>query len=67
MSTVSIASSYVASQQAQKLSGLSDVFARQQRQEDASLIALLQEGAKNLEKVSSAPPSGLGQHIDVSA
>ena len=66
MSTVSTALSYVASQQAQKQSGLSAVFAKQQRQEDASLIALIQDGAKNLEKVSNTPPPGLGQKVDVS-
>lgn len=65
MSTVSSALAYVATQQAQASAGLATVFAKQQRQEDAALIALIQEGAENLEKVS--PPPGLGKVVDVSA
>lgn len=67
MSAVSTAVSSVAAQQAQTQSALAAVFAKQQRSEDASLIALIQDGTKNIEKITSSPPPGLGQIVDVSA
>ncbi len=67
MSTVSTALSSVAAQQVQTQGSLAAVFAKQKAQEDASLVALLQEGAKNIEKISSTPPPGLGRIVDVSA
>jgi len=67
MSTVSTALSSIAAQQVQTQGALAAVFAKQQAQEDASLVALLQDGAKNIEKISSTPPPGLGQIVDVSA
>ncbi len=67
MSSVSAALSSIAAQQVQTQGSLAAVFAKQQAQEDAALVALLQDGAKNIEKTSSTPPPGLGQIVDVSA
>ncbi len=67
MSAVSSALSSVIAQKVQTQGALAAVFAKQQRSEDASLIALIQDGAKNIEKITSSPPPGLGQIVDVSA
>ena len=67
MSAVSTASASIAAQQVQKQGGLAAVFADQKRQEDASLIALLEDGAKNIKQVTASPPPGLGKTVDVSA
>ncbi len=67
MSTVSTASASVATQQLQKQAGLAAVYANQQRQEDASLIALLEDGEKHIKQIAASPPPGLGKTVDVSA
>ena len=67
MSAVSTALASVAARQAQTQAGLSAIFAKQQRQQDASLIALIQDGAQNLEQVANTPPPGLGKYVDTSA
>ncbi len=67
MGVISTALSSVVAQQVQTQGALAAVFAKQQRQQDASLIALLQDGAKNIESINSTPPPGLGKVIDVTA
>ncbi len=67
MGVVSTALSSVVAQQAQTQGTLAAVFAKQQRQQDASLIALLQDGAKNIETINPTPPPGLGKVVDVTA
>lgn len=67
MSAVSTASASVLAQHLQKQSGLAAVFADQKRQEDASLIALLEDGEKHIKQITSSPPPGLGKTVDVSA
>lgn len=67
MSAISSALSSVAARQVQTQSALSGIYAGQQRQADASLIALLKDGSENLEKVSNTPPPGLGAKVDISA
>jgi len=67
MSTVSTATASVAAQQIQKQAGLSAVYAKQQRQEAAALVSLLEDGAKNAKQVASSPPPGLGKVVNASA
>lgn len=67
MSAVSTASTSVLAQQLQKQIGLAAVFADQKRQEDASLVALLEDGEKHIKQIANSPPPGLGKTVDVSA
>jgi len=67
MSAVSAALSSLAAQQVQTQDKLAAVFAKQQARADASLVSLIEEGAKNIEQISSTPPPGLGKVVNVSA
>jgi len=67
MGVISTALSSVVAQQVQTQGALATVFAKQQAREDAALVALLQDGAKNIETIKNAPPPGLGKVVDVSA
>jgi len=67
MSAIATGLTLAAAQQVQLQGALAAVFAKQQAREDASLVALLQDGAKNIEKISSTTPPGLGKVVNVSA
>jgi len=67
MDSVGIASTYAATVQAQTQQALRSEMLKIAAQQDANLVALLQEGAANLETATSAPPPGLGTQVDVSA
>jgi len=67
MDSVGIASSYVAMTQAQTGQALQSAMMKMAAQQDANLVALLQEGAENLQSVQAAPAPGLGTQVDVTA
>lgn len=67
MDSAGIATSYAATMQAQTSQSLQTEMLKMMAQQDAGLVALLQEGAANLESVQAAPPSGLGGQVDVTA
>ncbi|PVB62058.1 hypothetical protein [Labrenzia sp. 011] len=67
MDSVGIASSYVAMTQAQTGQALQSAMMKMAAEQDAGLVALLQEGAENLQSVSGTPPAGLGTQVDVTA
>lgn len=67
MDSAGIASTYAATSQAQTQQALQSEMLKIAAQQDANLVALLQEGAANLETAASAPPPGLGTQVDVTA
>ncbi len=67
MSSSGIASTYVAFTQAQTNQALQSEMMKMAAQQDANLVALLQEGADNLQSTQAAPAPGLGTQVDVTA
>ncbi|WP_428648118.1 hypothetical protein [Roseibium sp.] len=67
MDSVGIANSYVAMTQAQTGQALQSEMMKMAAQQDANLVALLQQGAENLQSMQSAPPPGMGARVDVTA
>ncbi|MHA7775706.1 hypothetical protein [Roseibium sp. M-1] len=67
MDSVGIANTFVAQTQAQTAQALQSEIMKMAAQQDANLVALLQEGAANLEATQAAPPPGLGGRVDVTA
>ncbi|TYC72451.1 hypothetical protein FMN63_07805 [Stappia sp. BW2] len=67
MDSVGIATTFVAQQQAQTAQALQSKMMKMAAQQDANLVALLQQGADNLQAQQAAPPPGLGGQVDVSA
>lgn len=64
MDSVGIANTFVAMTQAQTGQALQAEMMKMAVQQDANLVALLQQGAENLQ---AAPPPGLGTQVDVTA
>lgn len=67
MDSVGIAGAYVAMTQAQTGQAIQAEMMKMVAQQDANLVALLQEGAENLQSAQAAPPPGLGTQIDLTA
>lgn len=67
MDSVGIAGTYVAMTQAQTGQAIQAEMMKMVAQQDANLVALLQEGAENLQSAQAAPPPGLGTQIDLTA
>ncbi|WP_305986673.1 hypothetical protein [Roseibium sp. MMSF_3544] len=67
MDSVGIASTYAATTQAQTSQALQSEMLKMAAQQDAGLVALLEEGAANLQSAQAAPPPGLGTKVDVTA
>jgi excinuclease UvrABC nuclease subunit len=71
MDSVGIAKTFVAQSQAETAQVLQSKMLKMSAQQDASLVALLQQGAENLQSVQSssqaALPAGLGAQVDVTA
>ncbi|KZM51147.1 hypothetical protein [Labrenzia sp. OB1] len=67
MDSAGIANTYVAMTQAQTGQQLQSAMMKMAAEQDASLVALLQEGADNLQAVQAAPAEGLGTQVDVTA
>ena len=67
MDSVGIASSYVAMTQAKTGQALQSEMMKMAAQQDANLVALLQQGAENLQFAQAAPPPGMGATVDVTA
>lgn len=67
MDSVGIASTFVAMSQAQTGQALQSKMLKMSAQQGADLVALLQQGAQNLQSVQAAPPPGLGGKVDVTA
>ena len=67
MDSVGIANTYVATTQAQTAQALQSEMLKISAQQDASVVALLQEGAESLQATQAAPPPGLGTQVDVTA
>jgi hypothetical protein len=67
MNSVGIANTYAATMQAQTTQGLQSEMMKMAAQQDANLVALLQQGAESLEAVQAAPSKGLGTQVDVTA
>lgn len=67
MNSVGIANTYAATMQAQTSQALQSEMLKIAAQQDAGLVALLQEGAANLQSTQTAPAPGLGTQVDVSA
>ena len=67
MNSVGIANTYAATMQAQTSQALQSEMLKIAAQQDAGLVALLQEGEANLESTQAAPPPGLGSQVDVTA
>ncbi|QFT29261.1 hypothetical protein FIV00_02070 [Labrenzia sp. THAF82] len=65
MDSVGIASTFVAQSQAQTSQALQSEMLKMSVQQDANLVALLQEGAENLQSAQAAPAPGLGSQVDV--
>ncbi len=66
MDATGIAASYVATTQAQTQQALQTEMMKMAAAQDASLVALLQEGAESLQSAAqAAPPSGMGQSVDI--
>ncbi|WP_298963983.1 hypothetical protein [uncultured Roseibium sp.] len=65
MDSVGIASTFVAQSQAQTSQALQSEMLKMSVQQDANLVALLQEGAENLQAAQAAPAPGLGTQVDV--
>ncbi|NVK36193.1 MAG: hypothetical protein HWE23_17045 [Rhodobacteraceae bacterium] len=69
MDSVGIANTFVAQTQAQTSMALQSEMMKMSLASDANLVAMLQEGAQNLESVSPQAPTapGVGGRVDVSA
>jgi|GEM_PF-1599330 len=67
MDSVGIATTFVAQTQAQTAQALQSEMMKMAAQQDANLVALLQQGAENLQAVKAAPGPGLGGNVDVTA
>ncbi len=67
MDSVGIANTFVAQTQAKTAQALQSEMLKMSVQQDANLVALLQEGAENLQSTQAAPPPGLGGQVDVTA
>lgn len=69
MDSVGIANTYVAMTQAQTSQTLQAEMMKMSMASDANLVALLQEGAQNLDAMASSAPTapGVGETLDVSA
>jgi len=71
MDSVGIANTFAVTSQAQTQQALQSEMMKMAAQQDASLVALLQQGAENLQSAQSssqaAPPPGLGGQVDVTA
>ncbi|ERP87422.1 MULTISPECIES: hypothetical protein [Stappiaceae] len=67
MDSVGIATTFVAQTQAQTAQTLQTEMMKMAAQQDANLVALLQQGADNLQAQQATPPPGLGGRVDVSA
>ncbi|GAA0785012.1 hypothetical protein E1180_07315 [Roseibium denhamense] len=67
MNSVAIASTFAMTSQAQTQQALQAEMMKMAQQQDAALVALLQQGAENLQSAQAAPQPGLGAQIDVSA
>jgi hypothetical protein len=65
MDSVGIANTFIAMTQAQTGQALQAEMMKMAAQQDANLVALLQQGAESLQ--AAAPPPGLGTQVDVSA
>ena len=67
MDSVGIASTFVAMSQAETGQALQSKMLKMSAQQGADLVALLQQGAQNLQSVQAPPPPGLGGKVDVTA
>ncbi len=67
MDSAGIANTYAATSRAQTQQALQSEMLKIAAQQDANLVALLQEGAASFEAATSAPPPGLGTQVDVTA
>lgn len=67
MDSVAIASTFVAMSQAQTGQALQSKMLKMSAEQDADLVALLQQGAQTLQAAQAAPPPGLGSQVDVTA
>lgn len=67
MDSVGIASTFAVTSQAQTQQALQSEMMKMAAQQDANLVALLQQGAENLQSAQAAPPPGLGGQVDVTA
>lgn len=67
MDSASIAGTFAATSQAQTNQALQSEMLKIAAQQDANIVALLQEGASNLQSSQAAPPPGLGATVDVTA
>lgn len=67
MDSVGIANTFVAQSQAETAQALQSKMLKMAAQQDANLVALLQQGAENLQSTQAAPAPGLGGNVDVIA
>lgn len=67
MNSVGIANTYAATMQVQTSQALQSEMMKMAAQQDANLVALLQQGAENLQAAQAEPPEGLGTRVDVTA
>ena len=67
MDSAGIASTFAVTSQAQTNQVLQSEMLKIAAQQDANIVALLQEGASNLQSSQAAPPPGLGAKVDVTA
>ena len=65
MDSVGIASTYAATTQAQTSQALQSEMMKMAATQEANVVALLQEGAENLQSAQAAPAPGLGSQVDV--
>lgn len=66
MDSSAIAASFAATAQAQTQQSLQTEMMKMAAAQDASLVALLQQGAENLQSAQQAtPPAGMGGSLDV--
>ena len=69
MDTASLATTYATTTQAQTGRAIQSEIMKMAAEQDASVVALLQEGAQSLETAvasKATPPAGLGGQVDVS-
>ncbi len=64
MDSVGLANTFVAMNQAQTSQAIQTEIVKMAAQQDANLVALLQQGAEN---APAAPAPGLGAQVDVTA
>ncbi|WP_420412999.1 putative motility protein [Roseibium sp.] len=67
MDSVGLANTFVAMNQAQTGQAIQAEMMKMAAQQDANLVALLQQGAENLQSTQATPPPGLGGQVDVTA